>query len=152
EVRAEAKKLAETKHASLKAALGAILKGKHRKPVSGPRDVYRHPLETLEFFGLKPTMTVLEYGPGEGWYTELLAPTLAAKGKLYATMTDPNGPADARATFYGQRFQRFLETGAEVYGKVERVTYTPTKPPSIPSFGLEGKLDMVIATRELHGM
>ena len=58
------------------------------------RDKYRHPLETLEFFGFKPTMTVLEYGPGEGWYTELLAPALAKKGKLLATNSDPNGPAD----------------------------------------------------------
>ncbi len=124
------------------------MKGKHRKPADVARDAYRHPLETLEFFGLKPNMTVLEYGPGEGWYTELLAPTLAAKGKLFITTPDPNGPPESRGTFYGQRFKRFLDTGPEIYGKVEPiVTSGPT-----PKLGLDGKLDMIILCRELHGM
>ena len=148
EVRAEAKKLAETKHANLKAALNAALKGKHRKPTSAERDKYRHPVETLEFFGLKPTMTVLEYGPGEGWYTELLAPTLATSGKLIVTTTDPAGPPDQRATFYGERLKRFLDNGPEVYGKVERIVIDSKK----PSFGLEGKVDVVLAFRTMHGM
>ena len=116
---AEAKKLAAAKYPTLKAALSAALKGKHRKPGEAARDAYRHPLETLEFFGLKPTMTVLEYGPGEGWYTELLAPTLAARGKLLVTRRDPNGPPESRGTFYGQRFKRFLDNAPELYGKVE---------------------------------
>lgn len=148
EVRAEAKKLAAAKHANLKAAITAALKGKHRKPASAPRDAHRHPLETLEFWGLKPTMTVLEWGPGDGWFTELLAPTLAAKGKLIVNSTDPNGPEDKRSTFYGQRLKRFLDTSPELYGKVERVIVNgPT-----PTLGMENKLDMVIVARGLHGM
>jgi predicted methyltransferase len=148
EVHAEAKKLAAAKYPTLKAALKVVLAGKHRKPAGVGRDAYRHPLETLEFFGLKPTMTVLEYGPGEGWYTELLAPTLAAKGKLLVTNNDPNGPPESRGTFYGQRFKRFLDNGPEIYGKVETIlTSGPT-----PKIDMEGKLDMIIATRELHGM
>src|SRR6185437_896783 len=95
-----------------------------------------------------PNMTVLEYGAGEGWYTELLAPTLAAKGKLIETMPDPNGPADPRSTFYGQRFARFLDLSPELYGKVERVI----TPPGPPKLGMENKLDMIILCRELHGM
>ncbi|MFI5300079.1 MAG: hypothetical protein ACHREM_18485, partial [Polyangiales bacterium] len=93
---AEAKKLAEAKYPTLKAGVTAALKGRHRKPGSAERDAYRHPLETLTFFGLTPKMTVLEYGPGEGWYTELLAPTLAAQGKLYVTGANPDGPTDQR--------------------------------------------------------
>ena len=54
-------------------------------------------------------MTVLEFGPGEGWYTELLAPALAKKGTYYATTNDPNGPPESRATFDGQRFAAFLD-------------------------------------------
>jgi predicted methyltransferase len=147
ELHASAKKLAETKYATLKAALTAALKSGHRKPASAPRDVYRHPLETLELFGLKPTMTVLEVGPGEGWFTELLAPTLAAKGKLLVTTPNPDGPPESRGTFYGQRIKRFLDTAPEVYGKVERVvTGTPFK------LDLDGKLDMVIVARGLHGL
>jgi predicted methyltransferase len=148
ELHKEAKALASAKYPSLKAALTAIMKGHHRKPTSAPRDVYRHPLETLELFGLKPTMTVLEWGPGDGWYTELLAPTLAAKGKLLVTSGDPDGPMESRGTFYAQRLKRFLDNGAEVYGKVERVV---GRGPD-PKLGIEGKLDMVIIARGLHGM
>src|SRR4029079_1264825 len=82
---AAAKKVAEGKYASLDAAMKAVLSSKHRKPTNAERDKDRHPLETLKFFGLTPKMTVLEYGPGEGWYTEVLAPTLAAQGKLIVT-------------------------------------------------------------------
>ncbi|HEX4448980.1 MAG TPA: hypothetical protein VH044_19705, partial [Polyangiaceae bacterium] len=46
------------------------------------RDKYRHPLETLEFFGIRDDMTVLELWPGSGWYTAVLAPYLGEKGKL----------------------------------------------------------------------
>ena len=148
EVHADAKKIGSAKYPTLKAALKAALAGKYRKPASVARDSQRHPAETLEFFGLKPTMTVLEYGPGEGWYTELLAPTLAAKGKLMVTNNDPNGPPESRGTFYGQRFKRFLDNGPEIYGKVETViTRGPT-----PKLDIDGKLDMIILCRELHGM
>ena len=44
------------------------------------RDVWRHPVETLEFFGVEPSDTVIEIWPGGGWYTNILAPYLAAGG------------------------------------------------------------------------
>ena len=150
ELHAEANKLASSKYASLKAALKTVLAGKHRKPTSAARDAYRHPVETLDFFGLKPTMTVLEYGPGEGWYTELLAPTVAAKGKLFVTNGDPGGPPEARSTFYAERTRRFLGMSPEAYGKVETV-FIDSKAPKLPT-GMEGKLDLVILCRELHGL
>jgi hypothetical protein len=99
EIHAEAKALAEKSYPNGKAAITAALAGKHRSPQHVERDAQRHPVETLQFLGFKPTMTVLEYGPGEGWYTELLAPALASKGKLLVTNGDPAGPADSRATF-----------------------------------------------------
>ena len=64
------------------AALAAILASPHRMPGRKDRDAARHPLETLMFFGLKPTQTVVEIDPGAGWYTEILAPLLANHGKL----------------------------------------------------------------------
>jgi predicted methyltransferase len=146
-MRAEAKKLAGARYASLKAGVEAARKGTHRKPVSAARDQYRHPLETLEFFGLKPTMTVLEWGPGEGWYTELLAPTLASKGKLIVNTGDPKGPASERSTFYAERLAGFLDNAPEVYGKVERALVP--KPIKMP---MEGTVDMIIVCRGLHGM
>src|SRR5204862_3769915 len=42
---------------------------------------YRHPVDTLNFFGVKPGNTVVEIWPGGGWYTEILAPLTRAKGR-----------------------------------------------------------------------
>jgi predicted methyltransferase len=148
ELRAAAKKLAEAKYKTLDEAINAALKGTHRPPKNVERDKYRHPLETLKHFGIKPNMTVLEYGPGEGWYTELLAPLLATQGKLYVTTTDPNGPADQRSTFYGLRLKRFLDRSPELFGKVERITIDS----KAPKFGLDGTVDVVLAFRTMHGL
>ena len=65
------------------AALDAAIAGSHRSAANKARDRYRHPKETLEFFGLRPDMTVVEIWPGGGWYTEILAPVLRERGKLY---------------------------------------------------------------------
>ena len=105
-------------------------------------------METLEFFGFKPTYTVLEFGPGGGWFTELLAPALAKKGKLIITGSDPNGPADQRSTLNGERQKLFLERSPELYGKVE-MAYIDNETPDLK---LEGTVDLIVCTRELHGM
>lgn len=148
ELRAEAKALAEKSYPSGKAAIQAALSGKHRKPGHPERDKFRHPVETLEFLGFKPQMTVLEYSPGEGWYTELLAPALAKKGKLFVTTSDPEGPADQRSTLYGKRVKLLLEKSPELFGKVEPIKIDGKK----PELGLEGKVDLAVVIRGLHGM
>jgi predicted methyltransferase len=148
ELHAEAKKLAEKTYPNGKAAIQAVLAGKHRRPANVERDKYRHPVETLDLFGFQPTMTVLDIGPGEGWYTELLAPALFMKGKYLATGGDPNGPEDQRSTFYAQRFKAFVDKAPEIYGKVETVTIDG----KAPKLNMDGKLDMVLIMRGLHGM
>jgi predicted methyltransferase len=148
ELRAEAKAVAEKDYASGKSAIKAALGAKYREPGNPERDVHRHPAQTLEFFGFKPTFTVLEYGPGEGWYTEVLAPPLAKKGKLLITSPDPNGPADQRTTFYGERTKSFLERSPELYGKVEVVVIDP----KAPDLKLDGTLDLALVIRGMHGM
>ena len=148
ELHKEAKDLAAKKYATAKAGITAAMKGHHRAPGHADRDKFRHPVETLEFFGMTPTMSVLEYGPGEGWFTELLAPTLAAKGKLTVTASDPNGPADQRSTYYGERLKRFLDRAPEVYGGVDRIVYDARK----PSLGVENKFDLIVVARAMHGM
>jgi predicted methyltransferase len=140
--------LAEKRYPTLKAGVTAALAGGHRKPGSAERDQQRHPYETLEVFGIKPTQTVLEYGPGVGWYTELLAPTLAKAGKLYVTSGDPNGSKEQRPTLYALRTKYFLEKLPEVYGKVEPVIVDG----KAPKLALDGKLDAVLVIRGLHGM
>lgn len=148
ELRDAGKALLDKNFATGKAALQAAAASKTRKPENVERDKYRHPVETLEFFGLKPTMTVLEYGPGGGWYTEILAPSVAKKGKLIATNGDPNGPVDQRSTYYAERFKLFLDQAPDFYGKVEVVTIDP----KAPAVGNEGKVDLALIMRGLHGM
>ncbi len=149
ELRKQAQELAQKQFPSTKAALTAIMAGPHRKPGNAERDAQRHPQQVLDWFGIKPTHTVLEYSPGEGWYTELLAPLLAKRGKLIVTETDPNGPRDQRPTLYGLRTQYFLERLPEAYGAVQPVI-VDGKAPSLAS--IEGQVDVALVFRSLHGM
>jgi predicted methyltransferase len=148
EYKAEAKAVASKAYPNAKAALKATTAGKYRKAEHSERDQYRHPVETLDFFGLKPAASVLEYGPGEGWYTEVLAPALAAKGKLFVTSGDPNGNPEDRGTFYAERIKLMLEASPELYGKVE----TAIVDGKTPELKFDKKLDLVLVMRGMHGM
>jgi predicted methyltransferase/dienelactone hydrolase len=145
---AEAKKLAETKHTNLRTALKKIMASAHRVPGNAERDPQRHAVETLGFFGLKPNMTVFEYGPGAGWYTELLAPLLAARGRLLVNNGNPDGAPEDRGTLYARRFKHFLDKAPELYGKVETIRVDDAAKPSL---GLDGTLDMALVIRGFHG-
>jgi predicted methyltransferase len=147
ELRAAVKHLAEASYPSADAALKAALASPHRQPGNADRDKYRHPRETLEFFGLEQSSTVLEYGPGGGWYTELLAPVLAKRGKLFVTSDDPNGPPNEHSVS-GYRLKLLFETSPELYGKVEPIQ-VDAKSPKIP---LDAKLDTVLVIREVHNL
>jgi predicted methyltransferase len=140
--------LASKAYPSGKAGVEAAMKGPQRLPGHADRDTYRHPAETMAFFGLKPTTALLDLGPGDGWYTELLAPTLSKKGKYYATGDDPNAQ-DPWAAFYGQAWAGNLARAPEVFGNVQTVVVTDDKAPklNLP----DASLDMVLAMRELHG-
>lgn len=127
-------------------ALTAILAGEHRTPGHTDRDAARHPVETLTFFGITPTMTVVEVGAGGGWYTELLAPLLAAKGKLIVAGPATDGPKDKMSSVYGRRLDLFLAKSPELYGKVERTSVNPDAIELAPA----GSADLVIAMREMH--
>lgn len=110
------------------------------------RDVWRHPLETLTFFGLRPNMTVVEFWPGAGWYTEILAPYLArGGGKLYAAGFElGDDPAPAQA----QLMQRFRDRfrSRRTYGDVEVTAFGPTSVEVAPA----GSADLALFMRSLH--
>jgi len=74
------------------AAIDTALAGSHRSDANKARDRYRHPKETLAFFGLRPEMTVVEIWPGGGWYTEVVAPVLRERGKLYVAQYGSKPP------------------------------------------------------------
>ena len=131
------------------AALRAALAGEHRAPENRARDVYRHPLETLLFFGLRPDMTVVELWPGGGgWFTEVLAPVLRERGKLITTNFDTSGPADAYGTKAGKKYQDKLAASPAVYDKVEVVT---VKDPQTLTLAPDGTVDLVVTFRNTHG-
>src|SRR5690349_4032405 len=71
--------------------LRTAVAGSWRSDAHKARDQYRHPIETLEFFGLKPDMTVVELAPGGGWFTEILAPVLRGHGHLVAATGKTTG-------------------------------------------------------------
>ncbi len=147
ELKAAAKTLVTTDYKTGTEALTATLASLHRKPGNAKRDVYRHPAETLEFFGIKPTSKVVEMGAGRGWYTEILAPVVAKSGQLTIGAPDAAGPADTMSTVYGLRAKAFLGTSEDLYGKV-KVFHSRGETLSL---GEPGSADLVFAAREMHG-
>jgi predicted methyltransferase len=120
------------------AALQAAIAGPQRSDVNKARDKYRHPLETLTFFGIRPDMTVVEISPGTGWYTEILAPFLKEHGKLYEAV---GGGAGAKT------FEDKLKSDPAVYGQV---IVTTLQPPAQTEIAPAGSADMVLTFRNVH--
>jgi predicted methyltransferase len=133
--------------ADYKPAMIAILKSPHRTPGAAARDKYRHPLETLGFFGVAPSMTVLEMGMGEGWYTELLAPLVAKHGKLFVAGVDPETPPGTMRAVSAKRVSLFFARSPEIFGTVQ---VAAVQPPDQLTLGPDGSVDMVLAMREMH--
>lgn len=142
------KKLVETSFGSAKKAIAAAVKGPQRAPGNAERDPARHPVETLLFMGLKPTSRVVEMGVGAGWYTEILAPVVAAKGLLIAGTYDAEGPIDKPGIIYGKRQQALMAKSPALFGKVETFRLGEEGPPTIAD---AGSVDLVLAIREMHG-
>ena len=116
--------------------LDAALAAPTRTPANLARDQYRHPKETLAFFGVKPADTVIELWPGGGWYTEVLAPYLAAGGTLQ--LVPPAGKYDERI--------RTKIAGNPVYQKVQVATFTAGQPTSIAA----NSADVILTFRNVH--
>jgi predicted methyltransferase len=99
------------------------------------RDAHRHPYETLSFFGIKPTDTVVELVPGGGWFTEILAPYLREGGQLYA--------ADGGSV----RFKAKMDSMG-VYSKVKITSFDPAK--GAFDIAPPGSADVVLTFRNVH--
>lgn len=124
-----------------------ISQGAHRSPENIARNVYRHPVETLEFFGLKPSMTVVEVSPGQGWYTEILAPFLERKGQLI--LAAPSETSDKE--YHRNNMKALKEKLAkhpQLYGKVSFSSFEPPK--IIGPMAPDATADMVLIIRNLH--
>ncbi len=121
--------------------LQTILTSSHRSEQNRLRDKYRHPAQTLEFFGLRPNMTVVELWPGSGWYTEILAPFLAAKGQLIVTNSASSTSKPALA------LQEKLAANPEIFGKVK---VAQINPPNELTLAPENSVDIVVTFRNIH--
>ncbi|MET0270493.1 MAG: methyltransferase type 11 [Sphingomonas sp.] len=126
--------LAQTPTNAIRAAVSAPT----RTPANVARDRYRHPAETLAFFGVKPTDTVVEIWPSAGWYTEILAPYLAKGGMLYAAGPSEKGLGGVRG---------LMTANPGVYGKVRPAIFPAVAgQPTVPA----GSADVVLTFRNVH--
>ncbi|MCE3002189.1 MAG: methyltransferase [Xanthomonadaceae bacterium] len=136
--------------AAFAAKMDTVLAGAHRSDANKARDAHRRPKETLQFFELKPGMTVVEITPGGGWYTEVLGPLMKGEGKLITAIVDPASASSDRAKeYYTQANADFLAklaADAANFGEVEVREFAL----SAPVLGEPGSADMVVTFRNVH--
>src|SRR5665213_151594 len=127
------------------AALDKILASEQRPDADRARDAYRHPKETLQFFGLRPQMQVVEIWPEPGWYTQIIAPFVKDAGKYYAAIIAPRADSpytSARIKAYQDRYA----ANPEIYGKMVLTNFAKDARNIAPA----GSVDMVLTFRNIH--
>ncbi|WP_267225359.1 class I SAM-dependent methyltransferase [Dyella silvae] len=124
--------------------LDQVLAGDWRSPQNKARDVYRHPKATLQFFGVRPDLTVIEITPGTGWYSEILAPLLHDNGHYIAAVAKParEGEASRNLTSLKEKFA----ADAAHYGKAQILEFDP----KAPVLSAPGSADLVLTFRNVH--
>jgi len=139
----------ESVPASLSEAFAAAAVGDHRSAANIARNPYRHPVETLEFFGIKPGKTVMEISPGGMWYTEVLAPALKGRGNFVVAGYDTSisGQPEYRYRQQAAMEKRFSEQ-PEHYAGVSIVKFSP---PDSVALGEDNSVDVVVTFRNFHG-
>jgi predicted methyltransferase len=121
-----------------------VLKGSWRAPENVARDGYRHPQQTLQFFGLGPKQTVIEITPGNGWYSELLAPLLKDHGQYVAAVQAPTVSDYARKNEEKLK-GKFAAVPAQ-YSKAQVLEFDP----KAPLLGDPASADKVLTFRNVH--
>jgi predicted methyltransferase len=112
-----------------------------------PRDPWRHPMETLRFFGLQPNMTVVDFWPGIGWYTEILAPYLARGGGTYYAAGFSTGPgADAAQASLMANYETRFTADKKLYGDIKFSAFGPSSGDVAPP----GSADLVLFMRNIN--
>jgi len=131
--------IGQSREARTDPALRAAIAAPTRTPANVARDRYRHPAETLAFFGIRPTDTVVEIWPSGGWYTEILAPWLAARGAYYATAMNERGH---------NRLRQLASAHPDLYGRIRYATFPVFDGASggVPN----GTADVVLTFRNVH--
>ena len=128
-------------HAALPTTIDDAVAGPYRTDSNRARDQYRHPVETLKFFGLKPEMTIVELNPGGGWYMEILAPLMASNGHYIAAM-----PVGAKHSG-DEDTVSFESRHPNLASKIEIVNFNP---PTHNQIAPDGSVDMILTFRNIH--
>lgn len=134
-------------------SLADVLADGEMRGEDGARDKYRNPAETLAFFRVEPTMTVVEWGPGGGWYTRVLAPWLTPQGKYVAlngdsdTATYRDRAAEARAKGWTETFKATVAKGLGVTAASVAAYEIDEVPDEV-----KGTADRVLIFRSMHGL
>jgi len=127
------------------ARLTQAIDGGHRGDKARRRDQYRHPYETLSFFGIKPEMTVVEIWPGGGWYSDILAPYLRDKGKYIGASWAKDTKNDRIQKALKKYTEKFTGN-PDLYGTISITELSKAK----YAIGAEGSADMVLTFRNVH--
>ena len=130
------------------ALLDQAIAGEQRSAANRLRDQYRHPRETLLFFGLRPEMTVVEIWPGGGWYSEIIGPVLRERGRYYLAqyaVENPQAPGWQREARARQEARVSEQSG--IYGKP---VFTAFGPPGHLAIAPAGSADLVLTFRNVH--
>ena len=133
-------------HGGGHASIEQLAAGDHRSATNIARNGQRNPVETLEFFGLKPDMTVIEILPSTGWYTEIIAPYVRDNGKFYAAHFSPNATASYMPPNL-RGFEAKITAEPELYGKV---TVRHLNPPHEVVIAPAESADMALTFRNVH--
>lgn len=117
------------------ASLAETIAGPQRTEKNRARDPFRHPAQSLAFWGLAPGMTVVEIDPSGGYWTEILAPYLRATHGRYVAAFD--GDAAAFKARYAD---------AAVWGTIETAGFGPTS----GALAAPGSVDLLLTARNIH--
>jgi predicted methyltransferase len=129
------------------ARLDEVIASHDRTASFRERDRYRHPKETLMFFGITPDLVVVEVWPGTGWYTEILAPFLRVRGTYYAA----HFHVDKRSAEYVVRTRRaFLDKLAQKPALYDKAVVTALEAPEHVEIAPKGSVDLVLTFRNVH--
>jgi predicted methyltransferase len=126
--------------------LESVSRGDHRSEANVARNEWRHPVETLEFFGLESDTTIIEILPSTGWYAEIIAPYVRDHGKYYAAHFSPNASAGYMPRILGV-FEEKITDRPDLYG---RVTVRHLNPPHEVVIAPAESADMALTFRNVH--
>lgn len=125
--------------------LDQMLAGDWRSDKNKARDQYRHPKQTLEFFGIKSGATLIELTPGGGWYAEILAPLFKGSGNYIAAIVTPKKKEGEDAQDMDALSKKF--SGDPAHYNEAKVVQFDLKAPNL---GAPGSADMVVTFRNVH--